>query len=76
MKKSNLRIICPFCHKTIYTYYYMIHPNPIGCSLNEESAFKKKADLMWEKHLRHMDICKEYKKATLNDCAKIIQQEF
>ncbi len=60
--KQNIRYICVYCGKTVYSVY---KGNPItgqDVSLQESYFFEKTRKNIFEKIQRHMAICSKFKK--------------
>lgn len=63
MKKQNIRYICVYCDKTVYSVYDGSHHSEPDASLRESYFLRKKHRDITEKIKRHMAICSKFEKA-------------
>ena len=63
MEKQNIRFICVYCGKTVYSVYDLNHYSGLDAPLQEFYFLKKTRRNNIEKVKRHKAICSKFKKA-------------
>ena len=72
MRKPNIRYICPYCYKTIYTIYERQHHD--SPSLTESATQYKRCETNQDKCLKHEIICKKYREHMKTTGVRLIIQ--
>jgi hypothetical protein len=65
MKKQNIRYICIYCGKTVYSVYDRNHTSERGAPLQESYFLEKTRKNNIEKIERHMTMCNKFKVTSL-----------